>query len=174
MSSIGVLWFLRLVHIFSGVFWVGSVLFFARFIFPSAVTLGPAGGPFMDQLTRVHKVPAALLGAGAANIITGVLLYWRDSLGFQGDWMRSPTAMVFGLGGLLAIAGFLVGILVNLPTTKQLAALTAGIQSKGGSPSPDQAALMQRLQRRLGAALRAVAGLLFLATAAMALARYVT
>jgi len=174
MNSIGVLWFLRLFHIGAGVFWVGSILFMARFIFPTAVALGPAAGPFMDQLTRVRKLPSALLGAAIVNILTGIGLFWRASLGFEGAWMRSPTGKVFGVGALLAIAGFLVGVLVNLPTTKQLAALTAAVQSKGGPPSPDQTALMQRLQRRLGAGLRTIAALLFLATAAMALARYVT
>jgi uncharacterized membrane protein len=174
MSSMGVLWLLRLLHIVAGVFWVGSILFMARFIFPSAVALGPAAGPFMDQLTRVRKLPAALMGAAIVNILSGLLLYWRDALAFQGAWMRSPTAMVFGLGGLLAIVAFSIGIAVNLPTTKRLAALTAAMQSKGGPPSPDEAAQMKQLQGRLGAALRAIAVLLFLATAAMALARYVT
>ena len=174
MSSIGVLWFLRLLHIGAGVFWVGSILFMARFIFPSAVALGPAAGPFMDQLTRVRKLPAALMGAAIVNILTGVGLYWRDSLGIQAAWMQSPTGIVFGLGGFLAIVAFSIGVVVNLPTTKRLAVLTAAIQSKGGPPSADEAALMKRLQGRLGAALMAIAGLLALATAAMAVARYVT
>lgn len=174
LSSVGVLWVLRIVHIGAGVFWVGSILFFARFIFPSALALGPAAGPFMDQLNRVRKVPQALLGAAVATILSGLFLYWRASLGFQWAWMRSPTGMVFGLGGLFALTAFFVGVLVNRPTAERLGQLGAAIQAKGGPPSPEQAAEMQRLQGRIGAALRAVALLLVLATAAMALARYVT
>jgi uncharacterized membrane protein len=174
LSSVGVIWLLRIIHIGAGVFWVGSMLFFARFIFPSAMALGPAAGPFMDQLNRVRKVPAALLGAAVATILSGLLLYWRASMGFQGAWMRSPTGIVFGLGGLFALTAFFVGVLVNRPTALRLGELGAAIHAKGGPPSPDQAAEMQRLQARLGVALRAVATLLVLATLAMALARYVT
>jgi hypothetical protein len=174
MSSIGVLWILRAMHIWSGVFWVGGILFFARFIFPSALALGPAAGPFMDQLNRVRKVPAALLGAGVVNILTGFLLYWRASLGFEVAWMRSPTGMVFGLGAVFAMTASTIGVSVNRPTAMRLGALGAAIHAKGGPPTPEQAGEMQRLQARLGAALKAVAALLSLATLAMALARYVT
>jgi uncharacterized membrane protein len=174
MSSTVVVLLLRLFHIGSGVFWVGGILLFARFLFPAAKALGPAAGPVMDHLNRVLKLPDALAGAGFVNILTGLLLYWRDSGEFQGAWMRTGTGMTFGTGGLLAIAALVVGLSVNRPTAMQLGALAGAIQAKGGPPSPEQAAEMQRLQTRLGMALRVVAILLVLATAAMALARYVS
>lgn len=173
MDSPFVILLLRLLHIGSGVFWVGGVLMFARFVFPAALALGPAAGPMMDQLTRVRKVPSALLGAGVVNILSGLALFWRDSGGFQGPWMKTGTGMTFGTGGLLAIIALGIGMSVNAPTAKRLGALSAAIQSKGGPPSPEQAAEMQRLQGRLGGALRAVSVLLVLSTVAMALARYV-
>ena len=173
MNSTVVVLLLRLFHIGSGVFWVGGILLFARFLFPAAKALGPAAGPVMDHMNRVLKLPNALLGAGVVNILTGLLLYWRDSGGFQGAWMKTGTGMTFGTGGLFAIAALVVGLTVNRPIATQLGALGGAIQAKGGPPSPEQAAEMQRLQTRLGTALRIVATLLVLATAAMALARYV-
>ncbi|HEU5219312.1 MAG TPA: hypothetical protein VFU23_11665 [Gemmatimonadales bacterium] len=174
MFSTGVLWLFRLVHILSGVFWVGSVLFFARFLFPTARALGPAAGPVFDHLTRVLKMPQTLLGAAGVSVLSGLGLYWNDSLGFTGAWLGSPTGMVFGTGGLLAILAVVIGAVVNSPTAKRLGALGAELQARGGPPTPEQAALMQQLQRRLGLALRLVATLLVLATAAMAVARYVS
>jgi hypothetical protein len=174
MSSIVVLWILRVLHIWSGVFWVGSVLFMARFIFPTVGALGPAAGPFMEHLTRVRKLPQAMMGAGVATILTGLLLYWRVSGGFEPAWMSSPTGIVFGLGGFFAISGFTIGVTVNLPASRRLAALGAAIHAKGGPPDPAQADEMRQLQRRMGIALRATTVLLALATVAMALARYVT
>jgi uncharacterized RDD family membrane protein YckC len=47
------------------------------------------------------------------------------------------------------------------------------VQAAGRPPSPDEAAAIQRLQARLASAALVVAVLLLLATAAMALARYV-
>ena len=61
MISAGVVVVLRLFHIGAGVFWVGGVLMFARFIFPAVQAVGPAAGPLMDQLTRVRQLPRALL-----------------------------------------------------------------------------------------------------------------
>jgi uncharacterized membrane protein len=174
MNSTAVILLLRLFHIGTGVFWVGGILIFARFLFPTVLALGPAAGPVMDHMNRVLKLPNSLIGAAVVNILSGFLLYWRDSGGFQGAWMSSGTGMTFGTGGVFAILALVIGLSVNAPTAKQLGALGAAIQAKGGPPSPDQAAEMQRLQKRLGVALRAVAILLVLATAAMALARYVS
>jgi len=173
MDSPVVIWFLRLLHIMAGVFWVGGILVFARFLFPTAQALGPAAGPVMNHMNGVLKLPNALISAAIGNLLSGILLYWRDSGGFQGAWMSSGTGMTFGTGGLLAIIAFTVGVTVNAPTAKQFGALAASVQAKGGPPSPEQAAELQRLQGRLGMALKVVAALLVLATAAMALARYV-
>ena len=172
MLSPGVVLVLRILHILPAVFWVGGVLTFARFVFPAARAMGPAGGPFMDQLTRVRQLPRALLGAGSVATLTGLALYWHDSAGFQGPWMSSVTGMTFGTGGLLAIIALVIGMTVNSPTARQLGVLTAAIQAQGIPPSPEQSAQMQRLQGRLGLAIQIVTVLLLLATAAMATARY--
>ena len=173
MNSQPVLLLFRLFHIGAGVFWVGSILFFARFLFPAAQALGPAAGPVLDYITRVKKMPQTLLAAGFVTVLSGLGLYWRDSGGFQSEWMRSPTAMVFGTGAALAIIALIYGILVNKPAAERLGALAGEIKTGGGAPTAAQIAEMQALQKRLKSALRVVATLLVLTTAAMALARYV-
>ncbi len=173
MNSQLVVLLFRLLHIVAGVFWVGTILFFARFLFPAAEALGPAAGPVMDYLTRVKKMPQALLGAGIVNVLSGLGLYWRDSGGFQSEWMRSPTGTVFGIGALLALIAMGYGIAVNKPAAERLGALAGEIKAGGGPPTPAQTAEMQALQVRLKSALRVVASLLSLTTVAMALARYI-
>ena len=163
----------RLIHIVVGVFWVGSVLFLSAFLFPAVRTLGPAGGPVMSYLTQVRGMPTRLLIAALVTIASGLVLYWHDSLGFHSEWIRSPSAMVFGAGAVCALLAVVVGLLVNNPTAKRVGALAGAIQRQGGPPNPEQAAEMQRLQLRLSGALRVVTVLLLLAVAAMAVARYV-
>ena len=163
---------LRLIHIVFGVFWVGGIFFFTWFLLPTAQTLGPAAGPVMDHLTRVRKMPSGLLHAAWASVISGFALFWHDSAGFQGPWMASRMGMVLGTGGVLALVAIGIGLTVNVPTLKRVGALAAEIQAKG-APTPEQAVEMQRLQRRLGIAVRAVALLLLLTLSSMALARYV-
>jgi hypothetical protein len=124
----------------------------------------------MAQLSQVRRMPLYLMGATILTILSGIGLYWRDSAG--GAWTRSGPGFVFGLGGVLGIVGAGIGMAVNSPRESG-GALGAAAQARGGPPSPDELAEMQRLQARLAGSSRWVAVLLLLATAAMAVARYV-
>jgi hypothetical protein len=128
----------------------------------------------MDHLTRVRRLPQSLLGAGVVTILSGFALYWRDSVGSGAAWMASPTGMVFGAGGVLAVLAILIGVVINVPTAKRLGEYMASIQASGSPASADQKGVLLALQARLAIAGRTVAALLVLATAAMALARYVS
>ena len=174
MTSPLVIALLRLIHILAGVFWVGGILFLTRFLLPTTAALGPAAGPVMDHLNRVGRLSQTLLGAGVVTVLAGFTLYWRDAVGSGAAWMASSTARVFGAGGVLAVIAILIGVTINIPTAKRLGTLMASIQASGGPPSPEQRGLQQALQARLGTAARVVAALLVLATAAMAVARYVS
>lgn len=136
MDSPVVVSLLRLIHILAGVFWVGSVLFFARFLLPTAAALGPAAGPVMEHLARVRRVPQVLLGAGAANILTGLALYWHDSMGFRAEWLGSTPGMIFGAGAVLSIIAILIGLTVNRPTAERLGSLMGAIPASGGPLRP--------------------------------------
>ena len=87
--------------------------------------------------------------------------------------MHTGTGMTFGTGAVLAIIAALIGVFGNTPTAKRLSALGASIQSGGRSPTAEQAASMAMLQARLARLSYAAGTLLLLATAAMAVARYV-
>ncbi len=80
---------LRIVHILAGVFSVGSILLFFLFIQPTAKAVGPQGGPFMGHLNQQRKLGTFLGIAGLLNIAAGILLYWRDSGGFNLAWITS-------------------------------------------------------------------------------------
>ncbi|HEX3276499.1 MAG TPA: hypothetical protein VHR43_16705 [Gemmatimonadales bacterium] len=172
--STEVLLLFRLLHIACGVFWVGAVTLVAFFVGPSVFAAGPAGGAVMRQLMEVRRMAAWLMGASAVTILSGFALYWHDSDGFQAaQWLGSGPGRVFGLGGVLAVAGLVVGMAVNVPAARRLGPLTAGIQAAGRPPSAEELAAIARLQRRLAWGSAVGAGLLLLATAAMAVARYV-
>jgi uncharacterized membrane protein len=163
---------LRLIHIVAGVFWVGATLFLAAFLLPSLRGVGPAAGPVMEQVVQVRRLPVWMMSATILAILSGLALYGQDSAGFHSAWMHSGPGRVFGLGGLLGILAAGVGMAVNAPTGKRLGALAAEIKLHGGPPSPANLNEMQLLQAKLSRASNLVAILLVLATAAMAIARY--
>ncbi|MDQ6829937.1 MAG: hypothetical protein M3081_13845 [Gemmatimonadota bacterium] len=164
---------MRLIHILAGAFLTGTAIFMAGFLVPTLRSIGPAGGPVMQHLGNVRKLHLYLMTATVLTILTGVGLYSIDSAGFRTDWMRSGPGATFGIGGLLALIAAGIGMGVNAPTGKKMADLSAAIGAKGGLPSVDQTAEIQRLQGRLAAGSRGVAIFLAFAVCAMAVARYV-
>jgi hypothetical protein len=174
MDSLVGMHVLRIAHIVTGAFWVGTVVFLAAFLLPSLRAAGPAAGPVMYQVGEVRRMPLWLLGAGALTVLSGIALYWRDSAGFTSTaWLASGEGRVFGLGGALAVVGLILGIGVISPAAKQLGMVTARLQSAGRPPTPEEIATIERSQRKVARASGLGAGLLLLATVAMAVARYV-
>ena len=78
---------LRVVHIVTGVIWVGSLFVVVVFVQPSAAALGPAGAPFMSELRRRRFVDVVFIDA-LFTIGAGSFLYWNDWHTYPsfGDW----------------------------------------------------------------------------------------
>ena len=164
---------LRLVHILSGVFWVGSVMFATLILAPSLKALGPGAGPVMNQLVKVRKMPIAMMISGILTVVAGLWLLMIDMRATQpGMFMQSGMGRTLSIGGLIAIIALIFGMSVNLPASKKLAAFGAALAARGGPPTPEEAAEMQRLSGRMYVAGQIVMVMLILATMAMALARY--
>ena len=163
---------LRIVHILSGAFWYGSVLFLLRFLIPSVRAVGPAGGAVMAQLNQ-RRLSTVLIGAGSLTVGSGIWLMLIVSGGTLGPWMQSGMGRTLAMGASLAIIALLIGITVNAPTTRRMGALAATIAKRGGPPSPEEMAEIGRLMKRNGIATTIVATLLTLTVMAMAVARYV-
>lgn len=163
---------MRLLHIGLGVFWAGTVVFSAIFLFPSIVDAGPEGAKVGAALNRRRFMQIMPVIAGL-TILSGLWLYWKVSGGFQPAFMRSGMGITIGLGATAAILAFLVGVVVMRPAMTRAANLA---QSAGqAAPEERQAVLMAALasrQRGIRAG-QVVAVLVALAVTAMALARYI-
>ena len=162
---------LRLLHILSGAFWYGAVIFTARFLMPSLKAAGPAAGPVMAQLNQ-RRLSQALMGAAIVNVVSGGALMWVLSGGHMGAWMQLTSSKTFATGGTLAILALIIGMVMNPPAVKRMAAIAAGAAKRGGPPTPEEAEELDRLQARMRTGTIIVATLLTLAVAAMAVARY--
>ena len=68
---------LRSIHILSGIFWVGTALFFVLFFDPTIKAAGPAGGTIMGRLT-LTRFPLAMAWASILTVGIGFLMYWLD------------------------------------------------------------------------------------------------
>jgi uncharacterized membrane protein len=163
---------LRFIHVVFGAIWVGMVVFTTFFLMPAIQEVGPDGGKVMGAIQKrglMTFIPILALGA----LISGIWLYIRDAAGMHAEFARSPVGMAFGVGGLAAIAAWLLGVIVLRPSMLKAMSLA---QSLGPSTSPEERQRVmgeaQRLRERAAAAGRATAFLLLFAVAAMAVARY--
>jgi hypothetical protein len=163
---------LRLIHVLAGVFWVGSFWFVTFYLFPVLGAAGPAAAPVMGGLRR-RGLMTVLPIMALLTILSGIVLFWRLGGGSLGAYAASPSGGTYAGAGAVAIVAFLIGFLVARP-----AAMASGqlMQELAGlAPGPEREVLATRLaalQRRSVLVNRLVAGLLAVATAGMALARY--
>lgn len=165
--------FLRIVHIVTGVIWVGSLFVVVVFVQPSAAVLGAAGAPFMSELRRRRFVDVVFIDA-LFTVVAGSFLYWRDWHTYPsfGDWIGSSFGASLTVGALLAISGLVVAASLTRPTIGRLVSLGKQVAESGGTPPPETAARIGALQRRLVVAERVSFSLVLLAVVAMASARY--
>ncbi len=157
--------FFRFVHIFSAIYWVGTVLFMAAFLEPTVRAMGPAGGQFMQRLNGSTRFALSLSLAGLLTILAGLALY--------GPVTSFTPAVMFGdrlpltIGALSGIASAAVGMFVSGRSSARMSALGKEIAAGGGPPTPAQAAEMGKLQSRLRNGARATAILMVIAVIGM-------
>lgn len=163
---------LRLIHVGFGALWVGMAVFTGLFLTPAIQDVGPDGGKVMAALQRrgiMTVLPVLALG----TLLSGAWLYWRASVGLDSRFATSGIGLAFGIGGAVSLVAYVVGISVMRPSMMKAVALS---QPAGPDTSESERqrrlAEAQRLRQRAAAAGRLVAGLLLVALAAMAVARY--
>lgn len=163
---------LRLVHIFSGIFWAGTAALLAWFVLPAQSVLGQAAGAFMMELMLRRRLRVYLLTAMILTLLSGIAIYAHLAMATDGAWARSMTGKVLGFGALVAIIAGGYGGTVGGKAAKRMTEIGAAVQAAGGLPTEAQRAEMAMLQARSHQALRIVSLLLIITIAAMASARY--
>lgn len=163
---------LRLIHLFGGVFWVGTAIFNTFFLGPALATVGPTAGSVMGALER-KKLMTALPLSAIATMASGIWLMWIDAAGAPSAFMRSGVGAVFAIGGLCAILAFLLSMVVSRPAFVAVGQLSASLAAATSPTERDQLqAQINALRYRVTVASKWATGLLLGAVACMAVARY--
>ena len=152
---------LRLVHILSGIFWVGTMMFNTAFLFPAFKDAGPEGAKVGAALAK-RRFMVVMPIVALVTILSGVWLFSLVSGGFQATFMQSHMATALSFGAACAIVAFIIGVVVVRPAMVQATTLAQS--------NPQRA---QVLRVRADVVGRVVTALVVLAAAAMAVARYI-
>jgi len=162
---------LRLLHILSGMFWVGAALMLTFFISPTVGATKEAGQSFMRHFMGNTKFNLAMWTSAITAVLAGATLYWINSDGLTSAWTHSGPGLGFAIAAGFAYLGLIVGIFQN-KNSNALAKLGGEIQLQSKPPSPEQAARLQKLNKALVTGGMLNATFLILATVGMAIARY--
>lgn len=162
---------LRLVHILSGVFWVGTIWYFALFFLPRVKTFGQDTGRVMQSITG-PPFPMYMAVLAVLVPLSGIIMYWKDSAGFGRTWIATTPGIVLTIAGILGIAAALIGLLESLPVTQRMAQVGREVAASGKPPAPTVMQTMQALSAKLERALYRMAYLMLFAVIGMATFRY--
>jgi uncharacterized membrane protein len=160
---------LRIIHIFSGVFWVGSSVTLAFFVTPAVAATADAGQAFIAHLITRARIATSIAASAILTVLAGGSLYWIDSQGLTSAWTTSGPGVGFGLGAVFALVGLVFGLLVGTGTTA-LGRIAAEL--KGAKPTPGQMTRIQAARRQLAYAGPISTVAMLLALLCMATARY--
>ena len=162
---------LRLFHIVLGAIWVGVAFFSTFYLGPAFAEAGPDGAKVMGALQRrgmMSVMPIMAVG----TLVSGAWLYWIVSDGLNPAYVHSRIGGALAAGGLLALAAWLIGMIVMRPAMMRVGALSGELARSSEADRPAKIAEIDRLRVRGKAAGWAVMSSLFLAIALMAVARY--
>lgn len=164
--------FLRTIHIFAGVLWVGTAIFYLFFVEPAVKSLGPVGPKFMQDLAERRRFPIYMGIISLLTVLAGAILFWNTSGGLQISWIKTGPGIGFTIGSVIGIAVYFIGTFMIKPRSERIGALGKEIGKAGGTPNPDQLAEMDQLDRELTTIERIDFIMLTISLLTMATARY--
>jgi uncharacterized membrane protein len=164
---------LRLVHILSGVFWIGGGLYTFFFLGPALASTPAVMGQVMAALQKRKVFTAQQIAAGLV-LLSGIRLLMIDSAGFSGSYFATGTGKTFGIAGVFAVIAAVFNFGVARPTMERAVRVGAALAS--AADPGEKARLTQELDRlRKRGAMAGMLAVTFgiLAASGMAVARYV-
>src|SRR5262245_34218305 len=138
----------RLLHITSGVIWVGAVFFANIFLTPVVAGMGPDGGKVMKGLAD-QKYFQKIIMTATITILSGLYLVWVDSGGFAPEWFRTRIGMGFSTGMLLALVAFTIGITIVRPIMGKMTAMGGELATASPDAKPAIVARMDATRAQL-------------------------
>ena len=161
---------MRIIHIFSAIFWVGSALFFVFFFQPILKVAGAAGGAIMGKLS-LSQFPTVVAVSSSSTVLAGLVMFTIDSNYFQAAWFTQPKAIILTTGAVSGIIAAGIGLFIQRPALLRITALQKEMQAAGGSPTPAQLQELGMLQAKFTRASRLGVVFMIIADIGMSAAR---
>lgn len=163
---------MRIIHIFSAVFWAGASFFMISFVTPSVIATGAEGQKFMQQLAFRTRFSTVMMAVAILTVLSGMVMYWKI-FEFRLSALANGYGLMLTLGAIAGFFGFLTGYFMQNRTTEKMKAVSISIAASGGPPSPEQQAEMKSLSDTVLRGSQITSVFLALALLGMSIAQYV-
>jgi hypothetical protein len=107
-----VAWLIAL-HVLAAAFWLGASLSLVGFVVPAVRNSGIDAPVFMRTLMLSSGFQRALGLAGATTILSGFLVLWIVSAGFNRGFMQSTNGVLIACGAAAGILAVVTGIITG-------------------------------------------------------------
>jgi hypothetical protein len=136
------MWFLglRVVHILLAATWLGAAALRTLVVVPAMGNASANGSVVATAIVKNGLVTVMAMLAGLATL-TGIVMYWHFTGGFNPEISRSHAGMAFGLGGA---AGLIAAIVDGSITGRSAKKMVASIEKAAAAPDASaRAALLK-------------------------------
>jgi uncharacterized membrane protein len=163
---------LRFVHIVASVCWAGGGFIFFLFVEPTAKSLAPSGMQFVQHMVTKRRFSIFMVISSTLTVLSGALLIWQRANGRWLDYIQTGPGFIFTIGSIAGIVVYFIGMFGVNPRAVKLGKIGAEIQAAGGPPTPEQGALMHKLDKEMSVLSLADFLLVALSLGLMASARF--
>jgi len=164
---------LRLVHILSGIVWLGSGVFTGIFLIPALSGSPAVMGQVVAGLQRRRYFTFVPIVA-TLTILSGLRLLWITSAGLSPGYFATGTGRTFAISAVAAIVAFVLSLGVARRAAVRAGGISGVLAATPDAPERERlVAQLDRLRRRGAWATTASIGFGVLAASGMAVARYV-
>ena len=171
--STGMFLTLRTAHILLAAIWIGASVFMTFLLMPAINAVGKAGGEVMVSMNR-KGLPAFFGALGGLTVVTGIVLFWRFTSGFEPSLSGSREGIAYSIGGLAGLIAVIIGgAVVGRSAKKAVDLISKAATLPDG---PQKGALMAEFgahKQRLASFGLVVVVLQLVALVAMSIAHYI-
>lgn len=158
----------RVIHIFSGVFWVGFAITNFFFLRPAIKATGSDGQTVMQHLGGKTRMMTTVYIAATLTLISGLGMFHPVM-----SLMHTGYGMAISVGSLAGIVAWILAIFVIRSLINQTQQLGQTFMSQEGPPSEDQLAQMEILGSRIDNFGKVAIGFMVIALLGMSTAQYI-
>ena len=164
---------LRVIHIFTGVFWAGFAFFNIIFLQPTIQAIGADGQKTMQHLTQKTRFLNTLYIAATLTVLSGLVMYWILA-GNRFTLLGGGHGHSITMGSIAGLTVWVLLMFIIHPIFNRMKTIGKEIQAQNSPPNAEQAAELQALIVKLGKVGKLAGILLAVCLLGMAAARYAT